>query len=183
MPREGGFLSMTLKNQYDQITARTTAYGSTKINEINYSTEKLDPTHYTWIKSRRPTFGGTERKARNHSMPRGNIIKPHVKDNRFASVGEIQDVRKADDWENIGMEKKGHPNTKVLKAIAKYFTTSGIRLDPEEDGAHISGWQPAFGKAKLKFGGVLSMLKVTFDNGASNPLSSVLPRLSMLLQR
>ena len=148
MPREGGFLSMTLKNQYNQIAARTVTYGSTKLGEINYSTEKIDPTHYNWIKSRKPSFGGTERKARNHAQPRGNIIKPHVKDNRFASVGEIQKVRKAEDWENIGMQKKGQPNTRTLKAIAKYFTASGIRLDPEEEGAHISGWKPAFGKSK-----------------------------------
>ncbi len=149
MPREGGFLSMTLKNEYGQIAARTITYGSTKLREINYSTEKLDPTHYNWIKSRRPTFGGTERKARNHSLPRGAVIKPHVKDNRFSSVGEVQLVRKAEDWENIGMERRGQPSTRVLKAIAKYFTVSGIRLDPEEEGAHISGWRPAFGKAQF----------------------------------
>ena len=149
MPREGGFLSMTLKNQYDQISARTVDYGTTKLGEINYSTEKLDPTHYNWIKSRKATFGGTERKARNHAQPRGNVIKPFVKDNRFVSVGEIQKVRKAEDWQNIGMQKKGHSNTRTLKAIAKYLTSSGIRLDPEEEGAHISGWQPAFGKSKF----------------------------------
>jgi len=158
MPREGGFLSMTLKNQYNQIAARTVTYGSTKLGEINYSSEKIDPTHYNWIKSRKPSFGGTERKARNHAQPRGNIIKPHVKDNRFASVGEIQKVRKAEDWENIGMQKKGHPNTRTLKAIAKYFTTSGIRLDPEQEGAHISGWKPAFGEAKFA-----SSKKITAD--------------------
>ena len=158
MPREGGFLSMTLKNQYNQIAARTVTYGSTKLGEINYSSEKIDPTHYNWIKSRKASFGGTERKARNNAQPRGNVIKPHVKDNRFASVGEIQKVRKAEDWENIGMQKKGQPNTRTLKAIAKYFTTSGIRLDPEQEGTHISGWKPAFGKAKFS-----SAKKITAD--------------------
>ena len=165
MPREGGFLSMTLKNQYDQITARTVDYGSTKLGEINYSSEKVDPTHYTWIKSRKATFGGTERKARNHAQPRGNIIKPHVKDNRFVSVGEIQKVRKAEDWENIGMQKKGKPNTRTLKAISKYFTASGIRLDPEEEGAHISGWQPAFGVSKFSSAQKVSAENVKWEPG------------------
>jgi len=87
-----------------------------------------------------------------------DILLLHVKDNRFASVGEIQKVRKAEDWENIGMQKKGHPNTRTLKAIAKYFTTSGIRLDPEQEGAHISGWKPAFGKSKFS-----SSKKITAD--------------------
>jgi len=148
MPREGGFLSMTLKNQYNQIVARTIEYGSTEPEELNYSTEKLDPTHYTWVKSRRPTFGGNERKARNRSFKRGAVIPPNVKNNRFTSVGEIQRVRKADDWENIGLEKKGAPSTKVLKAIAKYFTVSGVRLDPEEKSVHLQGWKPTFGTVK-----------------------------------
>lgn len=145
MPRQGGFLSMTLKNEYGQITARTVEYGSTERNEINYSTEKYDPTHYTWVKSPVPTFGGTERKARNHSFPTGQITPAHIKDNRFVSVGEIQFVRKSEDWENIGMEKRGKPTTRTLKAIARYFTVAGVRLDPEEPGAHVSGWRPAFG--------------------------------------
>jgi hypothetical protein len=32
--------------------------------------------------------------------------------------------------------------------LSKYFTISGIRFDPEEDGVHISGWHPAYGTAK-----------------------------------
>lgn len=148
MPRQGGFLSMTMKNEYGQITARTVEYGSTERNEINYSTEKYDPTHYTWVKSRVPTFGGTERRAKNHSFPTGQVIPPHIKNNRFASVGEIQLVRKSEDWENIGMEKRGQPSTRTLKSIARYFTVSGVRLDPEEPGAHVSGWRPAFGTVR-----------------------------------
>ena len=144
MPREGGFLSMTLKDQYGQIAARTIDYGITKLNEIGYSTEKVDPTHYTWKKTSRPTFGGTDFRARNRSMPRGAYVAPHVKDNAFVSVGEVQRVRKAEDWENIGMESRGKPSTTVIKAIGKYFTVSGVRLDPEEEGVWVSGWRRAF---------------------------------------
>jgi hypothetical protein len=155
MPREGGFLSMTLKNEYDQVAARTVTYGSTEAGEVNYSTEKFDPTHYTWRKSSRPTIGGDERRARNHTLPGGQYIEPHVKDSDFVSVGEIQLVRKAEDWQNIGLERRGRPSTKVLKALARYFTVSGIRLDPEEQGAHISGWRPAFGIAEHSSAGTL----------------------------
>ena len=149
MPRQGGFLSMTIKNEYGQIAARTIEYGSTERDEINYSTEKYDPTHYTWVKSRVPTFGGTERRAKNHSFPTGQVIPVHIKNNRFASVGEIQLVRKSEDWENIGMEKRGQPSTRTLKSIARYFTVSGVRLDPEEPGAHVTGWRPAFGTVRF----------------------------------
>ena len=148
IPREGGFLSMTMKDQYGQIAARTVEYGSTTFKEMNYSTEKYDPTHYTWVKSAVPTFGGTARKAKNHSMPTGEIVPPHVKDNRFASIGEIQQVRKSEDWENVGLKRRGTSTTRTLKAVAKYFTVAGVRLDPEEEGAHVSGWTPAFGTVK-----------------------------------
>ncbi len=163
MPREGGFLSMTLKNEYNQITARTVTYGSTRMQEIGYSTEKLDPTHYTWVKNPRPTFGGIERRARNHSFPRGAPIKPHVKNNRFVSVGELQLVRKAEDWQNIGMEKRGTTSTRTLKALARHFTVSGVRLDPEEEGVHVSGWKPAFGAVRGASSGVVVADKVDWE--------------------
>lgn len=155
MPREGGFLSMTLKNEYNQITARTVTYGSTRMQEIGYSTEKLDPTHYTWVKNPRPTFGGTERKARNHAFPRGAPVRPHVKNNRFVSVGELQLVRKAEDWQNIGMEKRGKASTRTLKALARHLTVSGVRLDPEEEGVHVSGWRKAYGVVRGAASGVV----------------------------
>ena len=75
-----------------------------------------------------------------------DYARPHIKNNRFTSVGEIQKVRRADDWENLGSQK-GQKAILALKALAKYFTVSGTRLDAEEDGAHVSGWKPAFGTA------------------------------------
>jgi hypothetical protein len=145
MPREGGFLSMTLKNEYDQITARTIEYGSTEPDELCYSTEKLDPTHYTWVKSSMPTMGGTPEKAKNHTFTRAAAIPPHVKNNRYSSIGEIQKVRKAEDWENIGMVRAGKPSTRTLKSLSKYFTVAGVKLEAEEEGAHLSGWRSGRG--------------------------------------
>jgi DNA uptake protein ComE-like DNA-binding protein len=146
MPHAGGFLSMTMKDEYNQITARTIEYGSTDSGEIGYSTEKVDPTHYTWVKSRRATFGGNAQRARNHSLPTGSYVPAYVKDNQYVSVGEIQQVRKSEDWQNIGSRGRGAASTVTLKAIGKYFTVAGVRLDPEEDGVHLSGWKPAFGR-------------------------------------
>ncbi len=146
MPHAGGFLSMTLKDEYNQITARTIEYGSTDPEEINYSTEKFDPTHYTWVKSRRATFGGNPRLAKNHSLPTGSYVPAFVKDNQYVSVGEIQQVRKSEDWQNIGSRGRGAASTVTLRAIGKYFTVAGVRLDPEEVGVHVQGWKPAFGQ-------------------------------------
>ncbi len=165
MPREGGFLSMTLKNEYNQIAARTIEYGSTEPEELTYSTEKLDPTHYTWVKSSKPTFGGMPEQAKNHSYTQASLIPPHVKNNRLASVGELQKVRKAEDWENIGMERKGQPSTKTLKALAKYFTVSGIRLEAEEEGAHLSGWNSSQGTVQQSGAGQCTVADVMWEPG------------------
>jgi hypothetical protein len=148
MPREGGFLSMTMKNQYNQITARTIEYGSVEPEELNWSTEKVDPTHYTWTKSENPTFGGMPEKAHNRSYLRAAFIKPHVKNNHYSSPGELQKVRKAEDWENIGMKRKGQASVRTLKGLVKYFTVSGIKLEAEEEGVHIGGWRSGKGTVK-----------------------------------
>ncbi len=148
MPREGGFLSMTMKNQYNQIAARTIEYGSTEPEELNWSTEKVDPTHYTWVKSEKPTFGGMPQQGHNRSFLRAAFIKPHVKNNYFSSPGELQKVRKSGDWENIGMKRKGQPSADALKSLVQYFTVSGVKLEAEEDGAHISGWRSGKGTVK-----------------------------------
>jgi DNA uptake protein ComE-like DNA-binding protein len=148
LPRQGGFVSFTLKNEYNQLTARTTEYGSVDEEEYGYSTEKYDPTHYTWVKIENPTMGGLPREANSRLMRGSDYIRAHVKNNRFASIAEIQKVRKAGDWENIGERKGGKSNIQILKALSKYFTISGVRLDPEEEDVHIEGWKPAFGKAR-----------------------------------
>ncbi len=165
MPREGGFLSMTLKNEYDQITARTIEYGSTQPEELNYSTEKLDPTHYTWVKSALPTFGGTPEKAKNHTFVRAAAVPPHVKNNCYSSIGEIQKVRKAEDWENIGMVRSGKPSTQTLKALAKYFTVAGVKLEAEEAGAHIGGWRASRGTVKQGDAGTCMAEDVEWEPG------------------
>ena len=165
MPREGGFLSMTLRNEYNQIASRTVEYGSTQPSEMDFSTEKYDPTHYTWVKSAKPTFGGTEAKAHNNSFPKREMVKAHIKNNPFSTVGEIQLVRKSDDWENIGTKAKGKASTRALKAIAKFFTTAGVRLDPEEKDVHTSGWNPAYGTVASHKGNRISCANVKWEPG------------------
>jgi len=145
LPRKGGFVSFTLKNEYGQIAARTTTYGTVEEEERGFSTEKADPTHYNWVKVKVPSIGGTERKAHNRGTYSPDYARPHIKNNRFTSAGEIQKVRRAGDWENLGTQK-GQKAIMALKALSRYFTTAGVRLDAEED-AHISGWKPAFGTA------------------------------------
>ena len=155
LPRQGGFVSFTLKNEYGQIAARTTEYGSLTKDEIGYSTEKSDPAHYIWRSVSKPSFGGTVDKARSRSFKKHSLT--HIKNNHLANVGEVLNVRTADSWSTVGTKGRGGVST--LKALSKYFTTSGIRLDGEEEGVHQSGWKQAFGTVKTASGDNL-----TFDN-------------------
>ncbi len=157
LPRVGGFVSLTLKNEYDQVAGRLIQYGDPKKDVkrgdnwekyINWSVEKYDPTHFTWVENKKPTFGGTVLKARNKCLPKGkNVAMAHIKNGSFASVGEIKNVRKKEDWENIGDAKNRGDTIKTIQAVADFFTSSGMRLDAEDADAHLSGWKPAFGKS------------------------------------
>lgn len=165
LPREGGFVSFTLKDEYGQITARTTEYGTVEKDEYRYSTEKFDPTHYTWVKNSNPTISGNENEAQNRRMKTAAATRAHVKNNHFTSVGEIQKVRKASDWENIGLQQGGKASVNILKAIGDYFTSSGHRLDAEEEGANVRGWTPAFGVASSARNGVLAAMNAQWEPG------------------
>jgi hypothetical protein len=165
MPRQGGFLSMTLKNAYNQICSRTIEYGSTEPTEIGYSTEKFDPTHYTWVKTEKPTFGGVERQARNHDHPARRSAVYGIKDRYYASVAELQSVRTANDWETLGKNQQGKPDITAVKAMNPYLTITGVRLEPEENGAHISGWQPAFGTIDACHGDIITAKDLSWQPG------------------
>ena len=148
LPREGGFVSFTLKNEYGQVAARTLEYGTVKESQLGYSTQKHDPTHYNWIASPNPSIGGTEEKARNKLDIKTSTAKPHIKNNDYASPAEMQNVRRAKDWENLGGRDMA-VTRRALQALCPYVTVSGIRLDAAEEGAHHAGWKPAFGTVGL----------------------------------
>ncbi|MCX7003087.1 MAG: hypothetical protein NTV22_07420, partial [bacterium] len=147
MPREGGFVSMTLRNEYNQIAARTVEYASTELNDVFASSVKLDPARYTWVKSRIASFGGTTLAASNKSSARDATL-PRIKNAPFTSVGDVLNVRAADNWRTLGTLASGTPSPVALRSLARFFTVSGTRLDAEEENAHVSGWRPAFATVK-----------------------------------
>ncbi|MBR4466241.1 general secretion pathway protein GspK [bacterium] len=165
IPREGGFLSMTMKNEYGQIAARTVEYGTLKPNELTCSTQKNDPTHYTWVKTTKPTIGGTLREAENHNVRSRAESRAYVKNSPYATVGELRKVRRSGDWENIGTGNKTQEANRYMQAIAKSFTTYGVRMDAEEEGAHLGGWRPAFGTVAKNDAGKLQAKDVNWEPG------------------
>ena len=176
IPREGGFLSMTMKNEYGQIAARTVEYGTLKPNELTFSTQKDDPTHYTWVKTSKPTIGGTQKDAENHNLRSKEESRAYVKNAPYATVGELRRVRRSGDWENIGTSSKIQEANRYMQAIAKSFTTYGVRMDAEEEGAHLSGWRPAFGTVAKSDAGRLQATESNWEpaiwNGQKLRISS-----------
>ncbi len=162
LPGAGGFLSMTLKNEYNQIATRIVEYGSLDPSDIEYSTQKIDPTRYDWQISKKPTFGGTEALARNHGVSANVKDQANIKNGNYSSLVEFQSVKTAKKFEKVGSAQGGKGSFQILKAIGKYFTTSGIRLDPEEKDVHISGWSPTFGKAVFSKSGLIKAENVSW---------------------
>lgn len=65
LPRAGGFVSLTLRNEYGQLTARMTEYGAAQHTDYGYSSSMRDPTvEGSWEKPGRPSIGGREEQAR-----------------------------------------------------------------------------------------------------------------------
>ena len=150
LPRVGGFVSMTLKNDYDQISARLIEYGNPGVEAerspdrwLGWSSEKLTPTREDWVLTQSPSIGGTPVLARNRATRPGVFDDTSVRNGPYGSVAGVEMA-----W-RLAAQPGGGPAraTALVKAAADYFDVAGMRLDAEEEGAHVAGWQPAFGEA------------------------------------
>lgn len=144
MPAKGGVVSMTLKNEYKQVTARTVTYAyrdQEPYEWYGHSAEKTDPTHYHWVVREQPTIGGTPRQAHSHAVRGGSRTPVHIKNGPFVSVGELHRVRIARDFENIGAGRGGGLRERAtLAGLASVFCTAALRLEAADDRAERSGW-------------------------------------------
>jgi hypothetical protein len=143
LPAQGGIVSLTLKNEYDQVCARTVEYGSVEKDELGYSTEKEDPTHYNWIKRQNPSIGGTEREALNQAM-RGKRSRPAwIKNGPFGNVAELARIRTADDFDNLGVTGSKATGERKVGSLADVFCTSQLRLESCGANVETKGWEKA----------------------------------------
>ena len=145
IPRIGGFLSLTLRNEYNQITSRTLEYGSTDYKEFNVSTERPDPTIFDyWKKTSKPTFGGTIREAR--SLDLAKIKSQTVLDRPLASLEDLLKVSSGK--ANVSFKRSEANATDLLKTIGPVITMDMIRLDAETEDAWLgdnNSWQSTEG--------------------------------------
>jgi len=166
LPAKGGVVSMTLKNEYNQIVSRTIDYGyldSEPKKWFGRSTEKSDPTHYNWTVNRQPTISGKKEKAINKSML-GKVKNPaYVKDGPFVSAAELKKIRTADDFVNIG-SGKGKAK-RAITSLLGVFGNSSIRLEASDQQAERKGWELAEGVVGSCSGSAISSTVGNWQNG------------------
>ncbi|MCX7847308.1 MAG: helix-hairpin-helix domain-containing protein [bacterium] len=144
MPAKGGVVSMTLKNEYKQISARTVTYAYRELEPQKWygqSAEKVDPTQYEWVVREIPTIGGTPRAAQSHAA-RGTQTLAPIKNGPYVSVGELQRVRSTRPFANLGAgSRESARDHATLAALASSFCTSALRLEATDPRAERAGWQ------------------------------------------
>ena len=154
LPAKGGVVSMTLKNEYNQIVSRTVDYGYLKSDPDKWygqSTEKIDPVHYNWTVRRKPSISGRKNQAINKSM-KGSIKNPaFVKNGPFTTVVELKKIRKDKDFQNIGTTGRAK-DKRNISAMLDVFANSSIRLEAADEAAERKGWEVASGIVKSSNG-------------------------------
>lgn len=146
IPYSGGIVSLTLKDQYEQICARTVNYGSVKDEEIEFSSEKIDPTKPYWVTRREASIGGTQLEARNQAMRSQTSRGWYIKNAPFGGVAELHKVSSPGTFESVGAAKSKAGSRKTLAAIANVFSASDMRLESCGTDVEHSGWQEAMGE-------------------------------------
>ena len=155
LPRVGGMVSMTLKNEYGQIASRLVKYGNpgdeakrSPDKWLGWSSEKPNPAREEWLLVSTPSFGGTPQKARNRSA---RMVEPAagVRNGPYPSVAGIEHARRIAACDRAEDAARGDDAARLMRGVAEYFDVSGLRLEAEEEGAHLAGWLPAFGTATV----------------------------------
>ncbi|RLD09143.1 MAG: hypothetical protein DRI44_09205 [Chlamydiae bacterium] len=145
MPRLGGFLSLTLRNEYNQITSRTLEYGKTDYQDFDVSTERPDPTVFdVWKTTKRTTFGGTFREARSRNLKK--VINNTVLNRPLGSLEDLLKISSGK--ENVYYNSNEKAADDFLKTIGPALTMDMIRLDAETEDAWIgnaNSWNSTLG--------------------------------------
>ena len=143
LPHAGGIVSLTLKNEYEQICARTVDYGKVEVREIGKSCEKIDPTKNTWIKRRNASIGGYNKLALNRAMKSRKNNKFFIKNGPYCSIGELMHVSSGGDFERVGGGGNISKGATALAGIADAMCSSHVRLESCAGNVSRIGWKQA----------------------------------------
>ena len=162
LPKSGGFVSLTLKNEYNQICARTADYGDIRAGQsgtkrTGWSVEKVDPAGSSWKAVSQPSFGGTLSKAKNRSQPPHTKSQMIIRNRPMRSPGEILDIHGSGDWEVLGNSGEIGKSQRLIKGVDEAISLNHIMLQAESSTAHKKGWIVAGGKVKFsKYNSVIT---------------------------
>ena len=149
LPYSGGIVSLTLKNEYEQICARTVDYGKVKDYELGKSSEKIDPTKNSWKKRNKHTIAGRNRDALNRAMRTRRGETYFIKNGPYASVGELRHVSTGNNFDRLGGQKGDiSKGLESIGAIADVAACSHIRLESASGNVIRKGWKEAKDEVK-----------------------------------
>ncbi|MCX7847545.1 MAG: helix-hairpin-helix domain-containing protein [bacterium] len=137
LPHKGGIVSLTLKNEYDQVCARTVDYGKIEASQLNYTSQRSDPTKLRWTISPHPTISGLNRLALNRAARARGERAYQIKNAPYGSVGELRHVSAFDDFERLG------DNPVRIAAIADVASCAHLRLEAAAADVIRNGWRVA----------------------------------------
>ncbi len=160
LPHAGGFVSLTLKNEYDQVCARTVDYGKVETDEINFTTEKIDPTKSEWIKRQKSSIGGTENKARNKVMQSHLSEKFFIKNGPYCSIAELGRVTTGGNFQRVADSGDISKGLNALSGLANVMGTSSIRLESCLGDVTRNGWKQAYDEVESS-----ALRSITCKNG------------------
>jgi len=160
LPASGGMVSLTLKNEYDQVCARTVDYGKLKPDELGLSTEKIDPTKTIWIKRQKPSIGGTENKARNKAMLSHRSDKFFIKNGPFGSIAELGRVTTGGNFQRVADSGDISKGLNALRGLANVMDSSYVRLESCLGDVVRTGWKQAYDEVEFS-----TLRSITCKNG------------------
>jgi len=144
LPSSGGILSLTLKNEYNQICARTVDYGKVEEYEIGKSSEKIDPTKNFWVKREVNSIAGQNKFALNQAMRSRHNEVFFIKNGSYVSVGELKNVTAGKNFERLGGQQGDiSKGLQSIGALADVMSCSRIRLEAASGNVLRKGWKEA----------------------------------------
>jgi len=143
LPHAGGIVSLTLKDQYRQVCARTVDYGQLDPQDLDCSTEKEDPTKSVWTRRTTPTIGGTDQQAINRAMRLRRDTRFFIKNGAYGSVGELRRVTAGGPFQRLGIGSGGAESSFAMASLADATACSHLRLEACAGTVTMSGWQDA----------------------------------------
>jgi len=160
LPHKGGVVSLTLKNEYEQICARTVDYGKMEPEDLGQSTEKIDPTKNTWVKRGGTTIAGRNKNARNRAMQSRHGEKFFIKNGQFGSICELRHLTTGVDFERLGNSGNISKSIEAMGAIGDVMCSSHLRLESCAGNVKHKGWKEAKDEVDSS-----SLRSVTCQNG------------------